>query len=186
MLGRITASLLLVCMLSSAASAADFMSTLGNQATPKQELSAYQQVIQQLEVSSPSLALPRWENYDGLSDQDHLRFEHGVSAYLTSKLTTAEARDIHSRVHNAEVRGVPIGAVSYVSDDCPDGACPTTSFSMTVTGDCPSGNCPMGVSSGGSSYSDHSAKGRVRDRVSKLRERLFSRFQSRPRIFGCR
>ena len=118
---------------------------------------------EQLGVSDPSLAYPAW-TWPG-DIQRHLEGTHGVDRAMS--LSDAEAIRLHNQLHNAERRGVPIGAVAYQSGDCPDGMCPTDAFG-NVSGDCPSGTCP---SSSGVSRSSAVGVGSVLAPLKGLRER---------------
>jgi hypothetical protein len=125
-----------------------------------------QTIAEELGVDDPSLASPRW-TFPG-TIQGHLSRTHDVPN--AAGLSRAEAIDLHNRIHNAEARGLPVGAVSYTAQDCPDGLCPTDSFGNILASDCPSGSCPTssGMSSGSGVLS---SSGSLRRPLQGVRER---------------
>jgi len=131
-----------------------------------------QSIAEQLGVDHPSLASPSW-TYPGRI-QPHLASDHGVDA---SGMSNAEAVALHNRLHNAESRGIPVGAVSYTADDCPNGMCPTDAFD-NVSSDCPTGNCPTSAGGVGSAAQ---VGGRVIDRIREKQpiRSFISRFRRR-------
>lgn len=78
----------------------------------------------------------RWQNYDGLSFEDHARIYHGIDTNGMSKSQIAMLRDAdHDRYgggHPPAMRSRMSTTLSVGASSCPTGGCPTA-YSSSVT-----------------------------------------------------